>query len=173
VNGLEPARPRWPVKGAIAVFVVGTAAGLLAASRPTDQPFPFNHAAHSGKSDCILCHRGARSEARAGLPSFDRCTGCHATAPGRTPGEDAEEKWRSLQQAEQAPRWNRLYEVPSHVYFSHRRHVTLGGISCTQCHGDIGASDRPPRFAAPASMRSCLTCHEREQVTVDCTACHR
>lgn len=70
--------------------------------------------------------------------------------------------------------WRRIYDVPSHVYYSHRRHVTVAGIECATCHGDIGASTAPPR--APLndiSMAFCIACHEEQEVTTDCNACHR
>lgn len=163
----------WPVKGALALLVLGCAAALLAARRPVEQPYPFNHAAHTAKADCTLCHRGARTQARAGLPTVKTCAGCHATAPRISPSKEAERLWKSFTEGRDLP-WARLYQVPAHVYFSHRRHATLGGIACAQCHGEMAAATRPPRFAAAeVSMRSCITCHEREQVTVDCNACHR
>lgn len=70
--------------------------------------------------------------------------------------------------------WRRIYDMPSHVFYSHRRHVTVAGIECATCHGDIGASTSPPK--APLnniSMRFCMSCHEKQEVTNDCNACHR
>jgi predicted CXXCH cytochrome family protein len=70
--------------------------------------------------------------------------------------------------------WNRIYDVPGHVYFSHRRHVAVASVECATCHGDIASSTTPP--PAPLndiSMAFCIDCHEKEKVTTDCNACHR
>lgn len=70
--------------------------------------------------------------------------------------------------------WNRIYDVPNHVYYSHRRHVTVAGIECATCHGSIASTTTPPQ--APLndiSMAFCIECHEQEKVTTDCNACHR
>jgi predicted CXXCH cytochrome family protein len=78
-----------------------------------------------------------------------------------------------IESSEDIP-WNRIYDVPGHVYFSHRRHVAVAGVECATCHGDIASSTTPP--PAPLndiSMAFCIDCHEKEEVTTDCNACHR
>ncbi len=156
-----------------AVFVLCTGAGLLFADRPTPQPYPYNHAVHTAKADCTLCHRGARNGTRAGLPSLEVCTRCHATAPGKSPSAADQALWKRAVEGS-APSWNRLYRLPAHIFFSHRRHVTVGGFACEKCHGDMEHQQSPPlRALKTLKMRDCLGCHQQEKVTVDCTACHR
>src|SRR5512145_1508080 len=43
------------------------------------QPIFFSHVIHAGafKIDCQYCHTGARRSAAAGIPSVERCMGCH------------------------------------------------------------------------------------------------
>jgi len=70
--------------------------------------------------------------------------------------------------------WNRIYELPDHVYFSHRRHIALGKIECAQCHGDIHAFETPPLIPFVAlTMDFCIDCHDEHKVNNDCLACHR
>lgn len=97
------------------------------------------------------------------------------TAPGRpNPVNDEVTKVTDHIASGKDIGWRRIYDVPSHVYYSHRRHVTVAGIECDTCHGNIGASAVPPE--APLndiSMAFCIDCHEEEDVTTDCNACHR
>ncbi len=154
------------------IFVAALATGAYSAGSRVEQPFAFDHAAHVRAADCVLCHRGARTGARAGLPDLGFCTGCHAVAPGKPTGAAAA-AWQKAAAGEVVP-WNRLYRLPSHVYFSHQRHVTLAKVECATCHGDIARAVVPPeRPLRILKMRDCLACHERERVTVDCTGCHR
>jgi Cytochrome c7 and related cytochrome c len=154
-------------------FVICAGGGMLFADRPTFQPYAYNHAVHTAKADCTLCHRGARDGARAGLPSLEVCTHCHATAPGSAPSARDRAVWAKALQGS-APPWNRLYRLPAHVFFSHRRHVTVAGVACETCHGDMEHQKTPPKYALKAlKMRDCISCHQQEKVMVDCTGCHR
>ncbi|MDH3216828.1 MAG: cytochrome C, partial [Candidatus Krumholzibacteria bacterium] len=70
--------------------------------------------------------------------------------------------------------WAKVYRVPSHVYFSHRRHATLGQIECATCHGNVEEMTEPfARPHAPISMNKCMECHDRNGVDNECTRCHR
>ncbi len=33
--------------------------------------------------------------------------------------------------------WNKVHNLPDHVYFNHRQHVVVGKVDCAQCHGDM------------------------------------
>jgi hypothetical protein len=159
----------WVAAGA---FAIALGAGAYSSERFTDQPFPFNHAVHTQGAGCVLCHQGVRTGPRAGLLDLGACAGCHAVPPGN-PSAAQRARWERAEAGEPAP-WNRLYRLPPHVYFSHRRHVALADLECSSCHGDIGQ-----RTAAPArprqvvKMRDCIVCHDHEKITVDCTGCHR
>ncbi|RME48701.1 MAG: hypothetical protein D6795_12600 [Deltaproteobacteria bacterium] len=159
--------------GCALFFLVGIGIGGFFTERRSVQPYPYNHRVHTAKADCTLCHRGARTGVHAGIPSLEVCTGCHATAPGKNPTPAQVALWEAARRGE-APPWNRIYKVPAHVYFSHRRHVMLGQIECVTCHGEMGEREHPPEFPLKRlKMRDCISCHEKERVTADCTACHR
>jgi class III cytochrome C family protein len=140
-----------------AVFVTVMAAfAWIAAMPPASirQPIDFPHAKHQ-PVDCAVCHRGAPTSARAGIPDATFCAKCHSTLP------------RTIA-------WVQVTQIPSHVMFSHRRHVTLGRLDCASCHGDMRTRRTPPD-AAPVqlTMTTCLSCHRHEGAAEDCAACHR
>ena len=161
--------------GVVALLGVGSAlASAALAPRVVEQPLPYNHAVHTAKADCALCHRGAREGVRAGLPSVQVCTRCHAVSPRAAPAGPTNEQWSAWTRGDGLPKWQRLLRLPPHVFFSHRRHATVAGIACDRCHGDMEHRKTPPSQAlASLHMRDCIGCHEAEQVTIDCTACHR
>ena len=33
--------------------------------------------------------------------------------------------------------WNKVHNLPDHVYFNHSQHVAVGKLDCAQCHGDV------------------------------------
>ena len=148
-----------------------TAVGWIAIlpPAPLSQPLAFNHAKHAPMA-CVTCHRGAESEARAGIPQSDLCVRCHATAP-RAAGAGA--LWPGIDAGQPIP-WVLVTHVPTHVLFSHRRHVTLGRLDCVSCHGEMEMRTSPIG-ASPVrlDMQTCVSCHRREGASVDCAACHR
>ncbi|MFQ6616199.1 MAG: cytochrome c3 family protein [Fidelibacterota bacterium] len=152
------------------------AISILALNRrppPIEQPLAFNHLIHAGEQDleCTFCHRQVENHARATLPPVDACRECHEEAITETP---LEEKLLAFTTENREIPWNAIYDVPDHVYFSHRRHVTLGSVPCETCHGQVPSlSEPPPRPLVSITMEFCMDCHEEHQVTNDCLACHR
>jgi hypothetical protein len=64
--------------------------------------------------------------------------------------------------------------VDDHVYFSHRRHTTLAGIECAECHGNVESMTTPVvESYLPTSMEGCIKCHEERGAATECVACHR
>jgi len=166
-------RGRLPLIRMLVVFGACLSIALWYAERPVEQPYSYNHAVHTAKADCTLCHRGARTGRRAGLPDMQVCTRCHMTAPGPRPTAAARALGERARAGDPAP-WNRLFRLPSHLFFSHRRHTSVAGIDCVRCHGDMASRTTPPsRALRTLKMRDCIDCHETNKVTVDCTACHR
>lgn len=140
--------------------------------KPGAQPIQYNHAVHIANGlDCVDCHAGARDAAHATLPTLDTCLLCH----GEAVTESAEEeKIRTFAAAGQEIPWSQVTRVPAHVYFSHRRHVTLGGLECAECHGAMETRTEPPRRPfRPVTMDACMECHEQRKVRNDCNDCHR
>ena len=154
--------------GAALVTVAAAAAWMaMLPQAPLSQPMAFPHAKHQ-KMACTVCHRGAATSARAGIPDVALCAKCHATAPAGTGAA-----WESAV-AKKTIAWVQVTQVPDHVMFSHRRHTTLGGLRCESCHGDMKQRWTPPgRSPVRLNMTTCLSCHRREGAAEDCAACHR
>jgi hypothetical protein len=146
------------MRRALAVALVAVVAAILwiAALPPASarQPIEFPHARHQGVG-CAVCHRGVETQARATIPDAAFCAKCHASLP------------KTLA-------WVQVTRIPSHVYFSHQRHVALGKLECASCHGDMRDRTSPPGTAqARLVMTTCLNCHRHEGASEDCAACHR
>lgn len=164
---------------AIATFVVSfCAAGAIAfvtgqfRSPSSDQPIQFNHRKHvvDNQLGCSTCHTAYETEAFSGFPDADICSNCHSEPQGKT----AEEAKLVRLIKEQKPLvWNSVFQEPSHVFFSHRRHVVKGQIQCERCHGNFSLLTSPPRHVKRLKMADCIACHEERNVSVDCTTCHR
>ncbi len=156
--------------------VLGTlaaAVGQVAARGPAVvQPIAFNHKKHhDAQIPCTTCHVRVEEAPNAGRPSLETCATCHSAALG----DSAEEKKVvDAVTAGHEIRWRRLYRIPSHVYYSHRRHVVTAGIECVTCHGEIGLRESPPeRPLNRLTMSFCIDCHRRSNAATHCTACHR
>lgn len=168
---------------------------LVRPARAPRQPIFFNHVIHTGsfKIDCQYCHADARRSEYAGLPSVERCMGCHKII-GAQDNPEIQKIHGYAQRGEAIP-WVRVFKVPEFTYFPHKPHVGAG-VACQSCHGPIermpvvGAETGPRlgndllraagfRPAAPAfSMGWCLECHRTQNATrgtrapLDCVACH-
>lgn len=140
-------------------------------SNSLKQPFPFNHKIHNESGlECENCHLFAFTRVDPGIPRVNTCLECHE---GNTaPPFDILEKYSS--NGGQIP-WIRLYKLPRHVYFSHKRHAAIGKIVCKTCHGDVGEKELPldKPIMATLNMDTCMECHEQRKVSNDCSACHR
>ncbi len=142
-------------------------------SWPIEQPISFNHRLHVEDlgSDCTDCHLYAETGVRATIPNIEVCADCHEEAQTES-GEEAR-LVEYIQAAERVP-WQKIYRVPDHVYFSHRRHTTLAEIACETCHGEMRTRDTPmPRAAVAINMDFCMDCHYDAGVSNDCLLCHR
>jgi hypothetical protein len=143
--------------------------------RRPEQPVPFDHRHHVRDRgiDCVYCHTTVETDAAAGMPTTERCIGCHRLLPDMSELEPITTSWRSTVPV----RWRRVTALPAYVYFHHGVHVHAG-VACDRCHGDVERSARlvPDRAM---TMAFCLDCHRQAQgsraVThlTTCTACHR
>jgi len=121
--------------------------------------------------ECDECHIYVKTQIFAGLPTIEKCLECHEEPVTDSPEE---EKIRQAAAQGEPLKWSRLYDVPDHVYYSHRRHVVAGEIPCAECHGAIAeTTSPPPRALNHITMSFCIACHERRAVTNDCIACHK
>ncbi len=85
--------------------------------------------------------------------------------------EVADEQWKgivaSLADSDgkvQGPvEWNRIHNLPDHVYFNHAQHVTVGKIECQTCHGKVEEMEVLKQYS-PLSMGWCINCHRETKV---------
>ncbi len=138
----------------------------------TEQPLAFNHQAMVQVGiQCLFCHTEARRSPAAGIPSVERCIGCHKTISTDLPVIETVTGYWNRQ--EPIP-WVRVNQLPRFVFFSHQVHIAAGR-NCEECHGDVGhmSVDQP---VLTMDMGWCLRCHEQQpnvtQLT-DCVVCHR
>ena len=137
--------------------------GLYADYSP-DQPIAFIHSVHvcENEIDCKYCHHSAYESKHAGIPSANVCMNCHkAIKKGKISGTAEIEKIYAAigfdsnsgtyidgegeignvlpkDSYDGEPiKWNKVHNLPDHVFFSHQQHVTVGGLQCQNCHGDV------------------------------------
>ncbi len=146
--------------------------GTVFSSNSPQQPIRYNHAIHVANGlACEDCHVGARTSERATLPGLDTCLGCHREPLTKS---TEEEKIRVIERSGQEIAWVQVTRVPRHVYFSHRRHVSLAGLNCSECHGAMEKRTEPPsRPFRPMTMDACIECHQQRKASHDCNDCHR
>src|SRR5215468_5063308 len=147
-----------------------------AVATPSSQPINFPHNVHVGtyKIDCQYCHSEARRSEYAGLPSVERCMGCHKIAGAALP---------------------EVKKLAEFTYFPHKAHIRAG-LKCQTCHGPVEtmttyAAQTGPRLSndllnlvglkpapPPLTMGWCVDCHRKENATtpgrqapLDCVTC--
>lgn len=148
------------------------ASGEAVAAAPLDpatQPIAFSHAHHVAEIgiDCQFCHAYARRGPVAGIPSVQRCAGCHRAVLSEQP-----EILRVLEywEDEEPIPWVRVHDLPDHVRFTHKAHVRAG-VGCETCHGAVAEMEAAVQVES-LSMGWCVSCHEEQGATRDCLACH-
>ncbi|MFQ5649298.1 MAG: cytochrome c3 family protein [bacterium] len=156
----------------LAVVLTFMVAGFLK-RQDTKQPIAYSHSIHVEENDmeCLDCHQYAEENPRASIPNIDLCAECHEEAMTESEAELA--LLQFVTEKTKIP-WRQIYRVADYAYFSHRRHVRLGELECTVCHGDVGTLTTP--VGAPVqeiTMAWCMDCHETREVSNDCYACHR
>ena len=146
---------------------------ILAAGANSSQPIRFNHKKHAGEMSlpCTTCHQTVKEQTFASLPQAGTCMTCHAAALTKNPEE---EKIRQYAAKKEKIAWKRIYQMPDHVFFSHRRHGISAKIECVTCHGKMAELTEPPtRPLVQQSMSWCIACHQEKRASVDCNACHK
>jgi hypothetical protein len=132
--------------------IVATRAQALAAP---EQPIAYSHRVHvEAGVQCLFCHSGALRTSTAGIPSVEKCMGCHAVIARDEP--EIQEVAAYAAQGEGIP-WVRVNVQPDFVFFSHEPHVTAG-LNCENCHGEVSQMS----VAHPVvrmDMGWCLKCH--------------
>lgn len=151
------------------------------------QPIHFSHKIHAGdnKIECKYCHSSARVSKHSGIPSLNVCMNCHMNI-GEYNGEtsakyskdfyDGEIQklyeatgWDPAKQAyENEPKpvkWVRVHNLPDFVYFNHSQHVSVAGVECQKCHGEVQEMEIVEQFS-PLTMGWCINCHRDTDVNL-------
>jgi hypothetical protein len=152
-------------------------------SRP--QPVGFSHRVHAGEagSKCDDCH-GFRSDGSfTGIPTLDKCAGCHAAAMGTTAAE--KNFIDNYITPRREPQWAAYARQPENVYFSHIAHVKRGKLKCESCHAGHGSTgqlrpyqeDRISGYSRDIwrgkKMTDCVACHLQQGLEHSCLDCHK
>ncbi len=136
---------------------------------PAGQPIAFSHAHHAGQYqiECEFCHAYARRGPVAGIPSVERCVGCHQSILTDQPEiQKLLEYWNN----EEPIPWLRIHDLPDYVRFTHKAHARAG-INCENCHGDVKSMEIAQQVQS-LSMGWCLDCHNEREAPRDCLVCH-
>jgi hypothetical protein len=135
------------------------------------QPIFYRHDVHAGEyeMDCRYCHFAAEVSPSAGLPTVSTCMGCHILAGAANPEvQKLRDYWNERQPIE----WVEVHRLAPFVRFPHHRHVNSDKeLECQDCHGPVEEMPQVYQYAS-LKMGWCITCHEQEEVSTDCTVCH-
>jgi hypothetical protein len=169
--------PRW----LITIFILIAAGVLLGilltraqAFAAPEQPIDYSHKTHVDAGiACLYCHSSALRSSQAGVPSVQKCIGCHNVIATDSP--TVQEVLGYWERAEPIP-WVKVNRQPEFVYFSHQPHLGAG-LNCETCHGDVGGMGAV-RPVARMDMGWCLDCHleqpeEKVALLADCLICHK
>jgi mono/diheme cytochrome c family protein len=153
------------------------------------QPIHFSHKIHAGDNqiDCNFCHSSARKSKTSGIPSLNVCMNCHQNISevAETTATDEYSKafydgeiaklykavgWDVAEQkytgVTEPVKWVRIHNLPDFAYFNHSQHVTVAGVACQTCHGEIQEMEIVGQFA-PLTMGWCIDCHKETNVNVE------
>ena len=161
----------------IFLILLVTAGVLLTQARvraAPEQPVAYNHQTHvEAGLQCLFCHTSALRSDIAGIPSVQKCMGCHTTI--ETDNSDIQSLAGYWERGEPIP-WVRVTYQPEFVYFSHQAHLRVGE-NCETCHGDVGQMT-VTRPVVEMDMGWCLDCHVKQEESLvarlsDCLTCHK
>ena len=163
------------------------------------QPIAFPHTVHVAENNiqCEFCHRNVTKGAAATVPAVETCLFCHKDIDGGTVTAQEEiNKVRTAFETDTPINWERVHRLPDHVRFIHEAHIryftdeTIGvkyGINgeeltespdvaqtCTICHGDVASKEVvEPKTGQSLKMGTCVDCHRGNNISTDCTVCHK
>ena len=121
-----------------------------------DQPIAFSHKVHAGEFgiDCQFCHATAERSSHASIPDTATCMKCHQEAAS----DSRDIQYIRASYKKGIPlRWKKVYDLPDHVKFSHKPHVSKG-IECAACHGPVHTMDKV-EVHTTFNMGWCVNCH--------------
>ncbi|WP_026450829.1 c-type cytochrome [Aequorivita capsosiphonis] len=152
------------------------------------QPIHYSHKIHAGDNqiDCNFCHSSARKSKTSGIPSLNVCMNCHKNISEVAEDTATEEYSKEFYDGEIAKlykavgwdaenqeytgktepvKWVRIHNLPDFAYFNHSQHVTVAGVACQTCHGEVEKMEVMEQFA-PLTMGWCISCHKETNVNL-------
>ena len=134
---------------------------------------------------CVICHKQINGgNAKAGVAEPETLINIQRVIDKHADGRPID--------------WERVHRMPDHVRFVHEAHlrfltqgeqrtVTLPvgdekpmnlpvpvQEACTVCHGDVAHMEEvQPQPGQSLKMGTCLDCHRENNVSTDCTVCHK
>lgn len=175
----------------VSLFLSLYSIGVVEGYQPS-QPIAFPHDIHSGQNgiDCKYCHNSVGKSKSAGLPTVNVCMNCHKQINGNTPEQQGQIKkiydaagWDGNAYTGKSKEivWNKVHALPDHVYFNHSQHVTVGGVDCKQCHGDMTKQKETARIVPIEELNQiegnipltkptftmgwCIECHGEKEIS--------
>ncbi len=154
------------------------------------QPIYYSHKVHAGinQINCLYCHGNAWEGKSATIPAVNVCMNCHKTIQSYTKGPELHDENGNVingtaeiaklyEYAGFDPKnpndwdpskakpivWDRIHNLPDHVYFNHSQHIRAGKVQCQTCHGEITAMDEVKQVSE-LSMGWCVNCHRQTKV---------
>lgn len=131
-----------------------------------DQPIKFSHKVHVGENgiDCMYCHTTVEQGKSAGIPAANLCMNCHVLIrEGTNSGKFEIAKVVEAAENSLPIEWNRIHNLPDHVFFSHAVHVGSAKLDCASCHGPVEEMDLMQQHS-DLSMGWCINCHRETEV---------
>ncbi len=127
-----------------------------------EQPIQFSHKLHAGQYEinCNYCHTGVYKGKGANIPSANICMNCHNAIKRESP--EIQKIYRSLEKDEPI-QWVRVHNLPDLAYFNHAQHTNVGGLECTNCHGEIAKMEVVQQRSS-LTMGWCIDCHRKTNV---------
>jgi hypothetical protein len=132
--------------------------GIYTIQQPPKQPIEFRHDVHVKLGvQCLYCHPGALRGPSPGLPTQNKCWGCHQQIAKTLTSERLAVLVEYIE-SNQPIKWVPVAQVPDFVHFTHRPHIAAG-LNCETCHGDLSEMEiyENPQVL---NMGWCLTCHK-------------
>jgi hypothetical protein len=120
------------------------------------QPIKFDHRHHVRDDgiDCLYCHGAAMHGAYAGVPATSVCMNCHSQV---WPASPELRRLRDSYFDHKPIVWQRVNNLPLHVFFNHSIHLAKG-VGCVTCHGRVDLMGQVYQ-AESLLMGWCLDCH--------------
>jgi mono/diheme cytochrome c family protein len=127
-----------------------------------EQPIQFSHKLHAGQYqiNCNYCHTGVYKGKGANIPSANICMNCHNAIKRESP--EIQKIYTSLEKDEPI-QWVRVHNLPDLAYFNHAQHTNVGGLECTNCHGEIAKMEVVEQRSS-LTMGWCIDCHRKTDV---------